>query len=89
MERNLLPYNRDRRAEGEAMTIGIQFKEVYIHLTENEPALVCTVRYGGLIGKSRCFPLEIRREVPLDLDEEVLPVVRIRNRRGESTQGGR
>ena len=89
MERNLLPYNRDRRAEGEAMTIGIQFKEVYIHLIENEPALVCTVRYGGMIGKSTYFPMEIGREVPPDLDQGSLPVVRIRNRRGESTQGGR
>ena len=71
------------------MTIGIQFKEVYVHLTENEPALVCTVRYGGLIGKSRCFPLEIGREVPPDLDEELLPVVRIRRHRGESPHGGR
>jgi hypothetical protein len=88
MERNLLPYNRDRRAEGEAMTIGIQFKEIYIHLTENEPGLVCTVRYGGLIGRSTHFPLEIGREVPPDLDEESLPVVRIRNRRRDSLQGG-
>ena len=73
------------------MTIGIQFKEVYIHLIENEPALVCTVRYGGMIGKSTHFPLEIGREVPPDLDQESesLPIVRIRNRRGESTQAGR
>ena len=71
------------------MTIGIEFKEVYLHLIEDEPALVCTVRYGGLIGKSRCFPLQIGREAPPDLDEELLPVVRIRRRRGESPHGGR
>jgi hypothetical protein len=71
------------------MTIGIQFKEVYIHLTENEPALVCTVRYGGFIRNSRRFPLEREREVLPDLTEESAPEVRIRNRRGDSPQGGR
>jgi len=66
------------------MTIGIQVKEIYIHLIENEPGLVCTVRYGGLIGKSKHFPLEIAPEVPLDHDEESFTVVRIRKRRGDS-----
>ena len=66
------------------MTNGIQVKEIYIHLIENEPGFVCTVRYGGLIGKSKYFPLEIAPEVALDLDEESFPVVRIRKRRGDS-----
>ena len=77
-----LPETEARK--GEAMTSGIQVKEIYIHLIENEPGFVCTVRYGGLIGKSKHFPLEIARDVPPDLDEESFPVVRIRNRRSAS-----
>lgn len=61
------------------MTFGIRFKEVYIHLSEDERALGCTVRYGGLIEKATQFPLE-RREVPPHLAEESLPIVRTRNR---------
>jgi hypothetical protein len=70
------------------MTFGKRFKDVYIHLVENEPAFVCTVRYGGFLGKSVQFPLEIRPEVPLDIEDESSPVVRIRNRFGASSQGG-
>lgn len=71
------------------MAIGIQFREIYVRLIENEPGFVCTVRYGGLIGKSRHFSLETVREVAPDRDEESLPVVRIRNPRGDSSRGGR
>lgn len=66
------------------MTNGIQVKEIYIHLIENEPGFVCTVRCGGSIGKSKHFPLQIARKTPPDLDEESLPIVRIRNHRGDS-----
>ena len=71
------------------MTIGFQFKEIYIHLNEDDPGFVCTVRYGGMIGKSTHFPLELGRDVPPDLDQESMAVVRIRNRRGESARGER
>lgn len=89
MERNLHSNLSRKRAKEESMTIGIQFREVYIHLSENEPALVCTVRYRGLIVKSTHFPLQVGRADPPKLDEESLPVVRVRNRRGDSPQGGR
>ncbi|HSR08304.1 MAG TPA: hypothetical protein VLM42_14215 [Bryobacteraceae bacterium] len=69
------------------MTIGFQFKEIYIRLNENDSTFVCTVRYGGMIRKSTHFPLEIGRDVPPDLEQESMPAVRIRNRRGESAQG--
>ena len=69
------------------MTLGKRFKEVYIHLVENEPAFVCTVRYGGLLGKSVQFPLEMRPEVPPDIEDESLPVVRTRSGFGASSQG--
>jgi len=71
------------------MTIGTQYTEVYIRLGENEPALVCTVRYGGLVVKSAHFPLQVGRVDPPQVDQESLPVVRVRNRRGDSPQGGR
>jgi hypothetical protein len=71
------------------MTFGKPFKEVYIHLVESKPALVCTIRYGGFLGKSTQFPLEIRPEVPPDLEDESSPVVRTRNRFGASPQRGR
>jgi len=66
------------------MMTGFQFKEVYIHLSENDSAFVCTVRYGGVIGKSTQLPLAISLDVPADLEQESMPLVRIRNRRGES-----
>ena len=71
------------------MTIGIQYTEVYIRFSENEPALVCTVRYGGLVVKSTHFPLQVGRVDSPQVDQESLPVVRVRNRRGDSPQGGR
>ena len=71
------------------MMIGFQFKEICIHLNENDSAFVCTVRYGGVIGKSTHFPLETGRDVPPDLEQQSIPVVRIRSRRGESAQGER
>lgn len=61
-----------------------QFKEVYIRLNEEDSALVCTVRYGGIIGKSTHFPLETGQDVLPDLERESMTAVRIRNRRGES-----
>ncbi len=61
-----------------------QFKEIYIRLNEEDSALVCTVRYGGIIRKSTHFPLEAGRDVSPDLEQESMPAVRIRNRRGES-----
>jgi len=70
------------------MTIGTHYTEVYIRLSENEP-LVCTVRYGGLVVKSAHFPLQVGRVDPPQVDQESLPVVRVRNRRGDSPQGGR
>lgn len=66
------------------MMIGLQFKEIYIHLNENDSAFVCTVRYGGVIGKSTHLPLATNLEVPSDLEQDSMPVVRIRNRRRES-----
>jgi hypothetical protein len=48
------------------MTFAIPFKEVYIRLVENEPALIYTVRYGGLFGKSTRLPLEVLPEVLAD-----------------------
>jgi len=63
------------------MKIGVQFKEIYIHLVENAPEFVCTIRYGGLIGKSKHFLLEIPREIPPHLEEESFPVVRSNRRR--------
>lgn len=71
------------------MTIEFHFKEIYIHLNENDSAFVCTVRYGGLIEKSTCFPLEIDPDVPSTPEQESMPAVRIRNRRGEGAPGGR
>jgi hypothetical protein len=48
-------------------------------------------RWGadGVIGKSTHFPLETGRDVPPDLEQQSIPVVRIRSRRGESAQGER
>ncbi len=62
------------------MTFGSRFKEVYIRLVENEPMFVCTVRYGGLPGKSTEFPLKTSPEVAPDREEEALPILRTRNR---------
>jgi hypothetical protein len=69
------------------MPIGIYFKEIYIHLIENEPTVVCTVRYGGLIERSTKFSLEPK--APLDLPQESLLFGRLRNRHGDSRQSGR
>jgi hypothetical protein len=71
------------------MTIGTHYTEVYMRLSENEPALVCTVRYGGLVVKSAHFPLQVGRVDPPQVNQELLAVVRVRNRRGDSPQGGR
>ena len=65
------------------MTFGRPFKEVYIHLVENESAFVCTVRYAGFLTKSTQFSLEIR---PRSLENESPPIVR--SRFGPSPQGG-
>ena len=71
------------------MTFGKRFKEVYIHLVEGEPAFLCTVRYGGFLGKSRQFRLEMRPEAPSDLEDESSPIVRTSNRFGARPQGER
>ena len=39
------------------------FKEVYIRLVDHEPALIYTVRYGGMFGNSTRLPLEGMGEV--------------------------
>jgi hypothetical protein len=70
------------------MTFGRPFKEVYIHLVENEPMFVCTIRYGGFPGKSTEFPLKIRPEVSPAIEGEAPAVIRTRNRFGASPQGG-
>lgn len=71
------------------MTLGIRFKEVYIHLSEDERALVCTVRYGGLIEKATQFRLEMRPSSPQNLVEKSLFALRTRNRRATSPRGER
>ena len=45
------------------MIFGKQYKEVYIRLVEDEPALIYTVRYGGIFGISTRLPLEGGGEV--------------------------
>jgi len=69
------------------MTFGRPFREVYIHLVENEPVFVCTVRYGGFPGSSTQVPLKIRPVAFPDLEEEPLPILRTRKRFGASPQG--
>jgi hypothetical protein len=59
-------------------------KEVYIRLAENETAFVCTVRYAGILGKSRQFALRVRPEVLRDLEEEGAPVIRTDNHTGRT-----
>jgi hypothetical protein len=69
------------------MKFGSRFKEVCIHIVENEPMFVCTVRYGGLRWKSTAFPLKTSPEVSPDLEEQSWPVSRTRSRFGASSQG--
>lgn len=68
------------------MSFGSRFKEVYIRLVESEPKFVCTVRYGGLPGKSTEFPLKTSPEVTLAPEQEAVPILRTRNRVRASSQ---
>lgn len=57
-------------------------KEIYIRLTESEPAFMCTIRYGGL----RCRTVEFRIEEPIPVLEDERSVrseMRVRARRRE------
>ena len=57
-------------------------KEIYIRLTESEPAFTCTIRYGGL----RCGTAEFRIEEPIpgpEGERSVRSEVRSRARRKE------
>lgn len=70
------------------MIFGSRFKEVCIRLVENEPAFVCTVRYGGLPWKSTEFPLKTSPEAAPNPEEEALPILRTRNRFGAAQEFG-
>jgi hypothetical protein len=43
-------------------------KEVYIRLTDDEAALICTSKYGRLFSKAITFPLQ--RQPARDVDAE-------------------
>jgi hypothetical protein len=64
------------------MTFEMAFKEIYIHLPENDPAFVCTVRYGGVLGKATRVPLEVRTAAELDSEDETTSIVRSSRRFG-------
>jgi hypothetical protein len=70
------------------MTFGSRHKEIYIHLVENEPMFVCTVRYGGFPWKSTEFPFKTRPEISPEPEEASSPISRTRNRFGASPQAG-
>lgn len=62
------------------MTFETRFKEIYISLADNE--LVCTIRYGGLPGKRRRFPLEVKTTRDVNFEDQEPSVVRTRSRFG-------
>lgn len=62
------------------MTFRNPFKEIYIRLVENDPVFVCTVRYGGFIGKSTEVPLKSGPEASPNAEEQPSPILRARNR---------
>jgi hypothetical protein len=70
------------------MTFRNPLKEVYIRLVENEPVFVCTVRYGGFLGKSTEVPLKSRPEASPEIEEQPSPILRARNRFGASAESG-
>lgn len=56
--------------EGEDKTMKSPFsKEVYIRLTDDESALICTSKYGCFFSKVITFPL--RKEPAQDLEAEI------------------
>jgi hypothetical protein len=71
---------RNAKKEREIMTFEMPFKEIYIHLPENDPAFVCTVRYGGLPGKATRVPLEVPPACAFEQEES--SIVRTRSRFG-------
>jgi hypothetical protein len=57
-------------------------KEIYIRLTEREPAFRCTIRYGGLL----CRTAEFRLEEPIpgpENERSVRNEMRVRAHRQE------
>jgi len=68
------------------MTFGSRFKEVSIHLVENEPMFVCTVRYGGFPWKSTAFRLKTSPEVSHGPDPQSRPFSTTQDRFGASSQ---
>lgn len=46
-------------------------KEVYIRLTENEPGLVASVKYGRLCWKQTEYPIELPAECPVTVHAPV------------------
>ena len=69
------------------MKFEMPFKEIYIHLPEGEPAFVCTIRYGGVLGTATRFPLVARAAPDLNFEEEDSSIVPVRRRLGPSATG--